>query len=106
MLPMRPKLITVIPVYNGGPWILQTLESVARQTLLPDRLIISDNCSTDNTQEVVKSFKGLPYEYRRNSSNLGVIWQGNFALKQAVETDYLHVLHADDVICPEFYEIT
>lgn len=102
---MKVKLLTFIPIYNGEKYILQTLESVARQTLRPDRLIISDNCSTDNTEQVVKSFKGIDYEYRRNARNFGAPWNGNYGLKQSSETEYMHFLHADDVLCPEFYEV-
>jgi glycosyltransferase involved in cell wall biosynthesis len=101
---MRTRLLTVIPVYNGANWILRTMESVARQTVKPDRVIVSDNCSTDNTEEVVKSYKGFPFDYRRNERNMGPQWNGNFSLKQAQDTLYLHALHADDVLYPEYYE--
>ena len=37
------NIITTIPVYNGEKFIRQTLESVARQTLPPDRVIVLDN---------------------------------------------------------------
>ena len=37
---MKSNIITVIPVYNGEKFIRQTLESVAKQTLRPDRLIV------------------------------------------------------------------
>jgi glycosyltransferase involved in cell wall biosynthesis len=102
---MKHKLTTVIGVYNGEPWILQTLQSVAAQTRRPDRFIVSDNCSTDNTEQIVRNFKGMEIEYRRNASNLGALWNGNYALQRASETEYLHTLHADDVLYPEFYEV-
>ncbi len=101
---MKAKLITVIPVYNGDAFILQTLESVAAQTRRPDRLIVVDNCSTDRTEAIVKGFTKIPCEWHRNATNLGLFGNCNRALDFAPEGDYLHILHADDLIEPKYYE--
>ncbi len=101
---MQAKLITVIPVYNGEKFILQTLESVAAQTLRPDRVIVIDNCSTDSTEHLVKSFPAIACEWQRNPSNLGLFGNCNRALEFTDQTEYLHILHADDLIAPDFYE--
>jgi glycosyltransferase involved in cell wall biosynthesis len=97
------KLITVIPVYNGERYLAETLQSVARQTRRPDRLIVIDNCSTDGTQKIVEEFKEIPCEWRQNERNLGLFGNCNRALEFAVETEYLHILHADDLLKPDFY---
>jgi glycosyltransferase involved in cell wall biosynthesis len=97
------KIITVIPVYNGEKFILQTLESVAAQTLRPDRVVVIDNCSTDNTEKIVKEFTGIQCEWQRNPTNLGLFGNCNRALEFCEQTDYLHILHADDLIVPEYY---
>jgi glycosyltransferase involved in cell wall biosynthesis len=102
---MKSKIITVIPVYNGEKFIRATLESVARQTTRPDRLIVLDNCSTDGTARVVKEFQSMPVEYIRNPSNLGLFGNCNRALEFAPETDYLLLLCADDLIEPKFFEV-
>jgi glycosyltransferase involved in cell wall biosynthesis len=102
---MKNKLITVIPVYNGEPFIAQTLESVARQTLRPDRVVVLDNCSTDRTPEIVKNFPGLACEYVRNERNLGLFGNLNRSLDFSTETEFLQILHADDLIEPRFYEV-
>lgn len=100
---MNSNLITVIPVYNGAEFILQTLQSVAAQTVRPDRVIVQDNRSTDRTEELVKGFAGLSCEWRQNEANLGTFGNCNRALELADQTDYLHLLCADDVIKPTFY---
>lgn len=100
---MKSKIITVIPVYNGEPFILQTLQSVAGQTLRPDRVVVLDNCSTDNTEHLVKDFKPIQVEWRRNEANLGCFGNCNRALRLASETDHLHILCADDALAPEYY---
>lgn len=101
---MRSKIITTIPVRNGQEFILQTLKSLANQTLRPDRVIVLDNCSTDATPEIVKSFKDLPIEFVLNPVDLGFVGNYNRCLDFAAETNYLQILHADDVLQPEFYE--
>jgi glycosyltransferase involved in cell wall biosynthesis len=98
------RLTTVIPVYNGERYLKKTLSSVAEQTRLPDRVIVLDNCSTDSTEEIVGNFSGLHCEWRRHESNIGLLGNLNCALGLASETDYLHLLMADDLILPTFYE--
>ena len=100
---MKSKIITVIPVYNGEKFILETLQSVATQTMRPDRLIVLDNCSTDGTADIARGFKDLPCEYIRNSKNLGLFGNFNRALEFAAETEYLNLVCADDLITPDFY---
>ncbi len=100
----RPNyLLTVIPVYNGEKYIARALQSVAGQTRRPDRLMVLDNCSTDNTRQVVQQFKGMDCEWRQNPRNLGLFGNLNRALEFAPEAEYLHILHADDLIKPDFY---
>lgn len=102
---MKCKLLTVIPVYNGEQFIAETLESVARQTLRPDRVVVLDNCSTDRTAEIVKCFKGIGCEYVRNERNLGLFGNLNRSLDYSTETEFLQILHADDLIEPTFYAV-
>ena len=79
--------VLLTAAHNEEAEIEKTLQSVVQQIARPKRwVIVSDNCSTDNTEEVVKSFKGFPFEYRRNERNMGPQWNGNFSLKQAQDT--------------------
>ena len=93
---------TVMPVYNGEPHLAEALDSLARQSRPPNRVVVLDNCSTDRTREIVTGFKGLRCEYRLNERNLGLFGNHNRALELAAETDYLHFLHSDDVLLPDF----
>src|SRR4051812_16916577 len=101
---MQANIITVIPVYNGEKFIGRTLESVAKQTVKPDRVIVLDNCSTDGTEKIVREFKGVACEYIRNPKNLGLFGNCNRALEYAPETKYLLLLCADDCIEPSFFQ--
>src|SRR5258708_5311786 len=102
---MATDVITAIPLYNAENLVGKTLESIARQTRKPDRVVVLDDCSRDASAQVVQSFKGLPIEYIRNPTALGTFGNFNRCLDFAVETEYLQILHQDDLIAPEFYEI-
>jgi glycosyltransferase involved in cell wall biosynthesis len=100
------KLLTTIPVRNGAQFIEQTLESLSRQMVRPDRIIVSDDCSTDRTGEIAKNFKGIQCEVIRSQTPLGLFQNFNRCLELAEQypTEYLQILHADDTIEPAFYE--
>ncbi len=91
---MKANIITIIPVFNGEKFIRQTLESVAKQTVRPDRLIVLDNCSTDNTEQIVKAFQDIKCEWIRNPKNLGLFGNCNRALEFAVEARHLAWMNA------------
>jgi glycosyltransferase involved in cell wall biosynthesis len=99
----KSRIITAIPVFNGEGFIGQTLQSIAEQTVRPDRLVVVDNCSTDNTERIVKEFKPIACEWRRNEKNIGLWPSLNRILELAQEAEYLHMICADDVIVPEYY---
>jgi len=102
---MNAKITCIIPVYNGQAFLVQTLQSLAAQTLRPDRIIVLDDQSTDKTPEIVRSFDAVRIEYIRNPERLGLFGNCNRALDFARETDYLQILHQDDLIEPQFYEV-
>ena len=101
---MQANIITVIPVYNGERFLRRTLQSVTAQTIRPDRLVVLDNCSTDGTEKIVREFAALKCEWVRNDRNLGLFGNMNRALEFADQTRYLHILCADDLITPKFFE--
>lgn len=101
---MRATITTVIPVYNGERHISETLDSLARQTRRPDRVIIVDDGSTDRTRDIALQFKGLKCEWAPNEKNLGLFPNHNVALRFAAETKFLHILHANDLVSPRFFE--
>ncbi len=98
------RLVTVIPVYNGEQFLRATLESVAAQTRRPDRVIIQDNCSTDGTADIARDFESEGFEWRLNEAHVSSTVNFNAALRFAEEAEVLHLLTADDLIAPNFYE--
>lgn len=60
--------------YNGERFIREQLESIARQTILPSELVVTDDCSTDRTIDVIKDFAlraPFPIYLHRNETRLG-----------------------------------
>ncbi|MBR4152209.1 MAG: glycosyltransferase family 2 protein [Selenomonadaceae bacterium] len=52
-----PLVSVVIPMYNAARFVSQTLESLLYQTMKDFEVVVVDDCSTDNSVEVVESFK-------------------------------------------------
>src|SRR5689334_17865368 len=97
-------LTCVIPVYNGEPFITPALQCLVNQQRHPDRVVVIDNRSTDRTPAIVEEFKKqLPIEFRQNETNIGSAGNLNRCLEVAAETEYPHMLLADDLVKPRFY---
>ena len=65
--------------YNGARYIRDQLESLSKQTVLPDELVVSDDASSDETLSIVADFAArAPFRVRmeRNSHRLG--YRANF----------------------------
>lgn len=102
------KTVTVsIPVYNGEQFVLESLQSVVNQTVKVDQVIICDNLSNDNTIHIVEKFiknhKDWNINLHINHKNIG--FQNNFIkCYDLVKTDYLVILHVDDILKPDTIE--
>lgn len=70
------KLSIAMATYNGSRYISEQLQSLANQTIKPYEIVICDDCSKDNTVEIIENFKrssGLNIKVFVNHKNLGVI---------------------------------
>ena len=105
------KLSIVIPAFNEGKTIHLILDKIKAVRLLKDiekEIIIVDDGSTDNTQEIVQSYQkancDLTIRYLQNEKNSGKGFSLNRGLKEATG-DYLIVQDADMEYDPEEYNI-
>lgn len=96
-------LVTIgIPTYNRADNYLNlAIQSAANQTYPNIEIIISDNCSTDNTEMVIKGLNDPRIIYFRQSSNIGGLNNTNYCLERA-KGDYFLLLHDDDLIDHDF----
>ena len=55
---MNNQLVSVImPTYNAAQWVAQSIDSVLGQTYTDLELIITDDCSTDNTRDILRQYE-------------------------------------------------
>jgi glycosyltransferase involved in cell wall biosynthesis len=101
---LLPLVTIVIPTYNrAGSYLRQTLESALHQTYSNIEILISDNCSVDNTTEYIRSITDSRLKYFRHEQNIGPNKNCDFCIAQA-KGDYILVLHDDDVIDEDFVD--
>jgi len=98
-----PKVSICIPSYNCGAFIGKTIQSVLNQTYQDFEIIVVDDCSTDNSEEVIKSFKDPRIRFSKNEKNLGMVPNTNKALKLA-KGEFVGILHSDDCYAPKMIE--
>ena len=70
----NPKISVCIPVYNREKYIAQCIESVLAQDYKNIEIIISDNCSTDGTVDIINGYlKDKRIRFYRNETNIGML---------------------------------
>lgn len=99
-------LVSIItPTWNCAPFICETIKSVLAQTYQNWELIISDDCSTDNTYLVVEPYlqQDSRIKYIKNERNSGAAVTRNNALRVA-KGRWIAFLDSDDLWLPEKLE--
>lgn len=94
---MNPKVDILLATYNGEKYIKEQVESILNQTYENIQIIISDDCSTDNTRQVLKEYENnekIKIFYQEK--NLGYVKNFEFLLKQ-VESNLYMLSDQDDV---------
>lgn len=94
-----PKVSVIIPTYNRASFLENSVNSVLKQTFKDYEIIISDDASTDNTEEYVKSIKDPRVVYIQNPNNLGAAATRNSAIKSS-KGKYIAFLDDDDKWLP------
>jgi glycosyltransferase involved in cell wall biosynthesis len=102
----RPFWSVMIPVYNSADYMRETLRCVLAQDPGADEMDIEvvDNCSTtDDPEAVVRELGGGRIKFHRQAENVGAIGNFNTCISRS-RGQWLHILHADDIVRPGFYE--
>jgi len=102
---MSVKLSIGMPVYNGELFIERAIESILSQTFTDFELIISDNASTDSTQEICQNFSKMDNRIRifKQEKNIGIHRNFYFLLSQA-KGEYFAWAAVDDYLDKDFME--
>ena len=97
------KTSIAMATYNGARFVREQLDSFSAQTRLPDELVVTDDCSTDDTVRVVEEFaRTAPFRValHRNPANLGYVRNFEKALSMCTG-DIIFLSDQDDVWFPE-----
>jgi len=95
-----PKVSVIIPTYNRAHLIARAIQSVLNQTYQDFEIIVVDDGSTDNTEEVVKGFNDGRIRYIQHEKNKGEAAARNTGIK-AARGEYIASQDSDDEWLPE-----
>lgn len=99
------KVFIGLPVFNGAEFLRDAVESLLNQTYRDFRLLISDNASTDGTEELCRELAGQDSRiiYHRHAQNMGAAPNFNFCVDQANGKYFKWMAH-DDICQPTYLE--
>lgn len=94
-----------IPTYNQSQYLVQAVRSALNQTVVPAEIIVSDDCSTDDTAAVLEELvQEIPIlKVIRKAKNLGISQNTDECLRQATG-DFVVRLDSDDLLGPSYLE--
>ena len=96
-----PKISVIIPLFNKGFIISETLQSVLEQTFTDFELIIVNDCSTDNSRKEVSKIISEQIKIIEHLENKGLSASRNTGIKNATG-NFIAFLDADDEWKPDF----
>lgn len=94
-----------MPVFNGEKYLREALDSILNQTFDGFELIISDNASTDETQQICLEYakKDNRIQYHRNKKNIGASKNYNHLFRLSTGKYFKWAAH-DDILAPEYLQ--
>jgi glycosyltransferase involved in cell wall biosynthesis len=94
---MNPAITITLPVYNGGAYLIKSIESVLNQTFKNFELLIVDDCSTDDSFKYLQSLDDPRITVFKNEKNQGLFYNLNFLIKKS-NTALVKLWAQDDIM--------
>lgn len=101
------KVFIGMPTYNGERYIAEAIQSILSQSFTDWKLLISDDCSLDNTEKICRNFASMNprISYIRQEKNLGMSANFDYLLRQC-DTPYFMWAAQDDIWRKDFLKTT
>lgn len=93
----NPLISVFIPAYNNAKFIKHTIDCIINQTYTNWELIISDDCSTDNTVEIIKTYSDNRIRLIEQTKNLGLVGNWNSLIPE-LKGEFVKLVCGDDLI--------
>lgn len=100
-----PKVSVVIPIYNVEKYLKKCLDSVINQTLKDIEIICVNDCSSDNSESIIKEYinKDNRVKLINNKNNYGIGYSRNIGIDNSL-SDYISFIDSDDFVSENFIE--
>lgn len=97
-----PKISVIMPVYNSEKYLRESIESILNQTFTDFEFILIDDCSTDNSWNIIEEYnkKDNRIIAIKNEKNMGVSFNRNLGIKKSI-SEYIAFLDSDDIALSE-----
>lgn len=99
-LTTTPTVSVILTSFNHAKFLSEAIESVLNQKYTNFELIIWDDCSTDDSDSIIKSYVDQRIKYFRNDTNKGPTFGVNEAIYKHSAAMYIAIHHSDDVWLP------
>jgi glycosyltransferase involved in cell wall biosynthesis len=96
------KISVVMTTYNGAKFLNEQINSILSQTVVPDQIIVCDDCSVDGTVAILEQYKDIKgFSYVVNEKQLGLIRNYKKAVSMAARDNYVALCDQDDIWLPD-----
>ena len=103
MVNVKPKVSIIMPTWNRAAYIMESVESILSQTYKNWQLIIVDDGSTDNTEELISKIKDSRVQfYKAGKIGLGIRLK-NIGIEKS-DGELIAFMDSDDILAPSKLE--
>lgn len=99
----NPKISVIMPVYNAGKYLREAIDSILNQTFSDFEFLIYNDGSTDDSDEIIKSYIDPRIKYAKIKKNAGYVVLLNKGIEEA-RGEFIARMDADDISLPFRFE--
>lgn len=99
----NPKISCIMPAYNAGKYLKVAIDSILNQTFKDFELIIINDGSSDNTEDIILSYDDSRIVYIKNERNLKLMKTLNKGIDKA-KGEFISRMDSDDQAHPSLFE--